>query len=75
MPTVQATQLTPKGERTREHILDTALSLFIEKGYDATTMRDIAVAAESSLESISHFSRAGRVCAWFRFSESFWNHG
>ena len=49
MPTAQATQLTPKGERTREHILDTALGLFIEKGYDATTMRDIAAAAESSL--------------------------
>src|SRR6266508_3376507 len=27
MPTAQATQLTPKGERTREHILDTALGL------------------------------------------------
>lgn len=49
MPTVQAMQLTPKGERTREHILDTALGLFIEKGYDATTMREIAAAAECSL--------------------------
>jgi AcrR family transcriptional regulator len=49
MPTAQVTQLTPKGERTREHILDTALGLFIEKGYDATTMREIAAAAECSL--------------------------
>jgi AcrR family transcriptional regulator len=49
MPTAQAMQLTPKGERTREHIFDTALSLFIEKGYDATTMREIAAAAECSL--------------------------
>src|SRR5215216_3523295 len=49
MPTAQATQLTPKGERTREHILDTALGLFIEQGYDATTMREIAAAAECSL--------------------------
>jgi AcrR family transcriptional regulator len=49
MPTAQATQLTPKGERTREHILDTALGLFIERGYDATTMREIAAAAECSL--------------------------
>src|SRR3954454_12289975 len=49
MPTAPANQLTPKGERTREHILDTALGLFIEKGYDATTMREIAAAAESSL--------------------------
>jgi AcrR family transcriptional regulator len=49
MPTAQATQLTPKGERTREHILDTALGLFIQHGYDATTMREIAAAAECSL--------------------------
>jgi AcrR family transcriptional regulator len=49
MPTAPATQLTPKGERTREHVLDTALSLFIERGYDATTMREIAAAAECSL--------------------------
>lgn len=31
-----------KSEETREHILDTALRLFREKGFDATTMRDIA---------------------------------
>jgi AcrR family transcriptional regulator len=43
------TQLTQKGERTREHILNTALSLFIDKGYDATTMREIAAAADCSL--------------------------
>jgi AcrR family transcriptional regulator len=49
MPPASATQLTAKGERTREHILDTALGLFIEKGYDATTMREIAAAAEISL--------------------------
>jgi len=28
--------------RTRERILDAALSLFAEKGYDATSMREIA---------------------------------
>jgi AcrR family transcriptional regulator len=42
-------RLTPKGERTREHILDTALDLFINKGYHSTTMRDIANAAECSI--------------------------
>jgi len=41
--------LTPKGERTREHLLDTALQLFTTAGYEATTMRDIAAAAECSL--------------------------
>lgn len=43
------TTLTPKAEETRNRILETALRLFQEKGYEATTMRDIAVAAECSL--------------------------
>jgi AcrR family transcriptional regulator len=45
----RATALTPKGERTREHLLDTALRLFTTTGYEATTMRDIAATAECSL--------------------------
>jgi AcrR family transcriptional regulator len=38
-----------KSERTREKILETALTLFAEKGFTATTMRDIATRAECSL--------------------------
>jgi AcrR family transcriptional regulator len=45
----RTTALTPKGERTREHLLDTALRLFTAEGYEATTMRDIAAAADCSL--------------------------
>ena len=41
--------LTPKARRTREHILETALELFVKKGYEATTMRDIADQAACSL--------------------------
>jgi len=33
---------TPKAEETGRRILDSALDLFREKGFDATTMRDIA---------------------------------
>ena len=33
---------TPKAEETRERILDAALKLFRERGFDETTMRDIA---------------------------------
>jgi AcrR family transcriptional regulator len=44
-----AGKLTSKGERTREHIRDTALRLFVDQGYDETTMRDIAAAADCSL--------------------------
>lgn len=41
--------LTPKAERTRELILRTALDLFAQRGYSATTLRDIAAEAEVSL--------------------------
>lgn len=40
---------TAKAEQTRQHILETALDLFTRKGYDQTTMRDIAAAADCSL--------------------------
>ena len=38
-----------KAQRTREHILETALELFATKGYAETTMRDIAAQADCSL--------------------------
>jgi AcrR family transcriptional regulator len=42
-------ELTPKAVRTRAHIFETALRLFSERGYQTTTMRDIAAAAGCSL--------------------------
>lgn len=41
--------LTPKSERTRERILQAALALFAEQGFQKATMRDIAARAEVSL--------------------------
>jgi AcrR family transcriptional regulator len=41
--------LTPKALRTRERILEAALGLFADRGYEATTMRDVAREAEASL--------------------------
>ncbi len=38
-----------KAQKTREHILGTALTLFSRDGYDQTTMRDIAREADCSL--------------------------
>src|SRR5258708_1402751 len=37
---------TGKGEQTRRHIFETALVLFREKGFDATTMQQIAERAD-----------------------------
>jgi AcrR family transcriptional regulator len=42
-------ELTPKARRTRERILETALALFADRGYEATTMRDVAREAGTSL--------------------------
>jgi AcrR family transcriptional regulator len=41
--------LTPKARRTRERILEAALALFADRGYEATTMRDVAGEAGASL--------------------------
>lgn len=46
---IEAGELTPKARRTRERILEAALGLFSEKGYEDTTMRDIAKEAGASL--------------------------
>jgi AcrR family transcriptional regulator len=40
---------TTRGEQTRQRILDAALGLFTERGYEATTMRNIAEAAGVAL--------------------------
>ena len=37
---------TGKGEQTRRQIFEAALELFREKGFDATTMQDVAVRAQ-----------------------------
>ena len=49
------TALTPKAVETRIRFLETALKLFQEKGYEETTIRDIAEAAECSLGLIYRY--------------------
>src|SRR2546421_3540091 len=41
-----STKATPKAEETGRRILDSALTLFREEGFDTATMRDIAAKAE-----------------------------
>jgi len=45
----QTTKISSKAEQTRQRILDSALRLFATKGYERTTMREIATEAECSL--------------------------
>lgn len=45
----QTAPLTRKGAQTRERLLDAAIQLFVERGYAATTMQDIATATHTSL--------------------------
>ncbi len=47
-----------KGERTRQHILDIALGMFAERGYDGTTMRAIAAEAGVSVGNAYHHFRS-----------------
>src|SRR3989442_1605138 len=49
---------TPKAEETRERILDAALKLFRERGFDQTTMRDIAAAAGVATGAAYYYFRS-----------------
>ena len=56
-----------KGEATREHVYRVALSLFRKRGYEQTTMRAIAEAAELSLGAAYHYfpSKEAIVMAYY----------
>jgi AcrR family transcriptional regulator len=49
MRSSETSKLSQKAALTRQRIIDTALHLFATKGYDQTTMRAIAAAADCSL--------------------------
>lgn len=63
---------TPKGEATRQRALDAALALFRRKGFDATTMRDIAQEAGLSLGAAYHYfpSKDALVMAYYEWTQS-----
>ena len=48
----------PKGDQTRALILDTALTMFRERGYEQTTMRAIAAKAGVSLGNAYYYFRS-----------------
>ncbi|WP_026925020.1 TetR/AcrR family transcriptional regulator [Glycomyces arizonensis] len=47
-----------KGERTRQRILDVALDMFAERGYDGTTMRAIAAEAGVSVGNAYYYFKS-----------------
>ena len=59
--------VTAKGEDTRSRIYDAALTLFRDRGFDATTMRDVAAAAGMSLGAAYHYypSKDAIVLAYY----------
>ena len=53
---------TPKSARTRKLLIDVAAELFIERGYDAVSMRDIAAAADLTKGAVyGHFRSKGQL--------------
>jgi len=67
-PTLKPTRITPKAESTRSRILTAALELFRERGFDQTTMRDIANAAEVAIGAAYYYfeSKEALVMAFYQ---------
>jgi AcrR family transcriptional regulator len=64
---IAKTTKTAKGEDTRARVYETAMRLFREKGFDATTMRDVAAGAGLSLGAAYHYfpSKEAIVAAYY----------
>ena len=71
-PTVKPTRITPKAESTRSRILAAALDLFRERGFDQTTMRDIANGAEVAIGAAYYYfeSKEALVMAFYQESNA-----
>jgi AcrR family transcriptional regulator len=66
-PPIKLTQLTEKAEDTRTRILNAALALFRRKGFEQTTMREIAEEAGVSLGNAYYYfeSKEALVMAFY----------
>lgn len=64
LPMGEPRQPERKGEETKYRILDTAITLFAERGFEACTMRDIAAAVGIKAPAIyNHYSSKENVLA------------
>lgn len=70
MPTIEAVRArsTPKADATRRRIYDAALEMFREKGFEQTTMRDIARKAGVALGAAYYYfaSKDAIVLAFYQ---------
>lgn len=67
---VSRAKATPKALRTRQHIYDVSLALFMEKGFDETSMRDIAGRAGLSLGSTYYHYDSKQALVYQYYVES-----
>ena len=67
MTTAMKPRVTPRAEETRKRIYDAALELFREKGFEQTTMRDIAQKANVALGGAYYYfsSKEAIVLAFY----------
>lgn len=72
LPESPARAPSAKGEQTRERIVDTALRLFHDRGYEATTMRLIATEAGVSVGNAYYYfpSKQHLVQAYYDHSQA-----
>jgi AcrR family transcriptional regulator len=63
---------TDKGEQSRQHIFQCALDLFREKGFDATTMQDVATRAEVAKSATYYYfpSKEAIIQAYYEAVQS-----
>src|SRR5215471_11208884 len=66
--TISRVRNTPRAEETRRRIYDVALELFREKGFEQTTMRDIAAKADVALGAAYYYfaSKEAIVLAFYQ---------
>ncbi len=66
-PSLKPIRNTPKAGETRNRILSAALNLFRERGFDETSMRDIAAAADVAIGAAYYYfdSKEALVMAFY----------